>query len=202
MATKPAEKEAAPVRRPRGRPRDPRVEGVVLGATRDLLLTKGFGGLTIAAVAEEAGVGKGTIYLRWPDKEALAISALREAWEPAEAPDTGSLEGDLTAIMRGAVDGMNGTPGALFMSLLGELEAHKGLRSLYDELVVRPWDKSLAQALKRGEQRGEVRKGLDARVATDCFWGPLLATRVLRGRKIPAKQVGQMVELFLEGVGR
>lgn len=202
MATKPAEKHAAPIRRPRGRPRDPRVEGVVLSATRELLLAKGFGGLTIAAVAEEAGVGKGTIYLRWPDKEALVISALREVWEPAATPDTGTLRGDLLAIMTDAVAGINGTPGALLVSLLGELGAHEGLRALYDDLVVRPWDKSLSRALKRGEKRGELRAGLDARVSADCFWGPLLSTRVLRGRKVPSRQVGKMVDLFLMGVGR
>lgn len=201
MATT-AQNDAPPVRRPRGRPRDPRVEGVVLGATRDLLLGKGFGGLTIAAVAEQAGVGKGTIYLRWPDKEALVIAALREAWEPAEAPDTGSLKGDLEAIMRGAAEGMNTTPGALFVSLLGELGANDGLRSLYDDLVVRPWDTALAAALSRAEARGEVKPGIDPRLAADMFFGPIVCARVLRGKKVTPKQATTMVDTFLQGVSR
>lgn len=201
MATT-TQNDAPPVRRPRGRPRDPRVEGVVLGATRDLLLDKGFGGLTIAAVAEQAGVGKGTIYLRWPDKDALVIAALREAWEPTEVPDTGTLRGDLQAIMRAAADGMNSTPGALFMALLGELGANDGLRSLYDDLVVRPWDAGVAAALKRAEARGELRPGVDARQASDAFFGPLMFTRVLRGKRITQKHATTMVDMFLHGVSR
>lgn len=201
MATT-AQNDAPPVRRPRGRPRDPRVEGVVLGATRDLLLDKGFGGLTIAAVAEQAGVGKGTIYLRWPDKEALVIAALRDAWGPSDAPDTGSLEGDLHAIMGNAVQGLNSTPGALFVSLLGELGANDGLRALYDELVVRPWDRALAAALSRAGARGEVAPGIDARMASDDFYGPLMFARVMRGKKITPKQATSMVDVFLRGVSR
>jgi AcrR family transcriptional regulator len=201
MATT-AQIETPPVRRPRGRPRDPRVEGVVLGATRELLLTKGYGGLTIAAVAEQAGVGKGTIYLRWPDKEALVIGALREAWKPAAAPDTGTLEGDLRAIMRAAADGMNGVPGSLFVSLMGELGVNEGLRSLYDDLVVRPWDAALRGALDRAVARGEVRPGVDARLASDTFWGGLLSVRVLRGKKVTPKQASGLVEIFLAGVTR
>lgn len=197
-----AQQDSPPVRRPRGRPRDPRVEGVVLGATRDLLLTKGFGSLTIAAVAEQAGVGKGTIYLRWPDKEALVIGALREAWQPAAPPDTGSLRGDLDALMRNAVERMNGTPGALFVSLLGELGTNSGLRSLYDELVIRPWDKALSAVLSRAEGRREVRPGIDPRIASDTFFGPLISTRVLRGKKVTPKQWGAIIDVFLQGVSR
>lgn len=197
-----AQNDAPPVRRPRGRPRDPRVEGVVLGATRALLLEKGFGGLTIAAVADQAGVGKGTIYLRWPDKDALVIAALREAWEPAEVPDTGTLRGDLVAIMRAAAEGMNSTPGALFRALLGELGANDGLRALYDDLVVRPWDTAVAAALARAGDRGELRPGTDARQASDAFFGALMFAVVLRGRKVTPKQATSMVDVFLQGVSR
>jgi AcrR family transcriptional regulator len=178
------------------------VEGVVLSATRDLLLDKGYGGLTIAAVADQAGVGKGTIYLRWPDKEALVIGALREAWRPSEAPDTGSLRGDLETLMRAAADGMNSVPGALFVSLLGELGANEGLRALYDDLVVRPWDSALGAVLSRAGARGELRPGADTRLASDCFWGGLLSARVLRGKRITPKQATAMVDIFLAGVAR
>ena len=85
----------------------------MLGATRALLLERGFGRLTIAAVAESAGVGKGTIYLRWPDKQSLVVSALAEAWEPIAEPDTGNLRGDLLAITRVVSINLNGVPGKL-----------------------------------------------------------------------------------------
>ena len=48
----------------------------IVTATRELLLERGFDGLTIEAVAARAGVGKQTIYRWWPTKETLALDAL------------------------------------------------------------------------------------------------------------------------------
>jgi AcrR family transcriptional regulator len=60
----------------------------------------GFGGLTIEGVAKAANVNRTTIYRRWPSKSALLLAVL----EPGLArfdhdPDTGSVGGDLLALM-------------------------------------------------------------------------------------------------------
>ena len=54
------------------------------------------------AIAERAGVSKATIYRWWPTKEALALDALYYEWAAASDPgrDTGSLKGDLLALLR------------------------------------------------------------------------------------------------------
>ena len=54
------------------------------------------------AVAERAGVSKATIYRWWPTKETLALDALYTEWAAASpyARDTGSLRGDLLALLR------------------------------------------------------------------------------------------------------
>ena len=59
-----------------GRPRDPSRDGVIRAAILRLLADVGYGALTMDAVASEAGVGKATIYRRWPNKEALLIDAV------------------------------------------------------------------------------------------------------------------------------
>src|SRR3546814_15997547 len=64
--------EAAPGRtRPPGRPRDPGVEKRILDAAIDEYLARGSAGFTIDAVARRARVGKSTVYLSWPDRDAL-----------------------------------------------------------------------------------------------------------------------------------
>lgn len=64
-------------RRGPGRPRDPDLEERVFDAVLGVYGKKGWSGLTIGEVAAAARVGKSSIYLRWPDKRALLVAALR-----------------------------------------------------------------------------------------------------------------------------
>ena len=48
----------------------------ILAATLAILQERGYQALTIEGVAAAAGVGRPTIYRRWPSKPALAVAAL------------------------------------------------------------------------------------------------------------------------------
>lgn len=71
-----AEAPAGPTRG-RGRPRDPRLESRALRAALEVFSEKGWTGLTLDEVATRAKVGKSSLYLRWPDRQALLAAALR-----------------------------------------------------------------------------------------------------------------------------
>lgn len=80
--------------RPGGR--SAQVRRATLDAALQLLLERGYDGLTFPAVADRAGVAESTVYRRWPtraDLAAAAIGQLAAAENPL--PDTGTLEGDL-----------------------------------------------------------------------------------------------------------
>src|SRR5450755_1966661 len=87
---------------------DPRVilsRERVLTSTLDLLTETGLGGLTIDDVSKRSGVAKTTIYRHWPNRSALVIDAcLRMTDGDEEPPDTGSLEGDVRAILTNLAD--------------------------------------------------------------------------------------------------
>ena len=70
----------------------------IVKATRELLLERGFDGLTIEAVAARAGVGKQTIYRWWPSRPALVADVVLEDADKILKPvaDTGDLSGDLS----------------------------------------------------------------------------------------------------------
>ncbi len=192
--------EEPPVRRKRGRPRDPGVEDAALGAARALLLEKGMGGCTIAAVAQTAGVGKGTIYLRWPDKESLIVDAMAEGVEDVAHPDTGSIAGDLRAMVDGMTEFLSGERGRLIATTVGELPRYPRLQALYDERVLIPVSGIVAQVLERGRKRGEVRKGIDPVQFADLLFGPLFARLVLWQGDFP-KGFGKMiVDVAVEGI--
>src|SRR3984957_7108376 len=59
-----------------GRPRDARTTQSILKAALELGTELGFDGLTVEGVAARAGVGKSTIYRRWPDIWSVVVDAV------------------------------------------------------------------------------------------------------------------------------
>src|SRR6201986_1790848 len=74
----------------------------IVPATRELLLERGFDGLTIEAVAARAGVGKQTIYRWWPSRPALVADVMLEDADRilASVDHTDDLSADLVAWVR------------------------------------------------------------------------------------------------------
>ena len=62
-------------RRP-GRPRSERADRAIIDASLSVFAESGTEGLCIEEVAARAGVGKTTIYRRWPGKEDLLLDAI------------------------------------------------------------------------------------------------------------------------------
>src|SRR5579864_2191010 len=85
----------------RRRPRDPKVDEAILIAAVDLLGEVGYARLTMDQVVARAGVGKASLYLRWPNKVALVAEAIQHrSGAVPEVPDTGSLREDMLAFLR------------------------------------------------------------------------------------------------------
>jgi AcrR family transcriptional regulator len=79
--------------------RSARVQDAVLKSVFELLGEKGAAKLSIAEVAERAGVHETSIYRRWPSHAALILDACRDFTEEVlPIPDTGSLRSDLIAL--------------------------------------------------------------------------------------------------------
>ena len=67
---------------PAGLPRSEQAEQAIIEATLDLFAEEGFEGVCVEAVAARAGVGKATIYRRWPNKEELLLAAFSSLKSP------------------------------------------------------------------------------------------------------------------------
>src|SRR5665647_58447 len=83
-----------------GRPRDPQVNEAIFAATLELLAEDGYAQLTIERIAARAGVGKASLYRRWPDKVSVVLEAVSRNPERPSAPDTGSLRADVLDFLR------------------------------------------------------------------------------------------------------
>lgn len=100
---------ARPKRRQGGRPsleQAKQLHGRILDAAADIFLERGYGETSIEAIATHAGIGKLTLYRRFPGKAALfnaVVLRLFEQWKAALA-DVGARDGTaddvLTALGR------------------------------------------------------------------------------------------------------
>jgi AcrR family transcriptional regulator len=154
-------------------PRSRQVVEKVREATMAELARVGFPGLTIDGVAKAANVNRTTIYRRWPSKSALLLAVLEPGLERFDHdPDTGSLGGDLLALML-----MIGESAAL-----PEGQAvHRAVGSTSDELkelVDTVNDRALGafrRAFDRARVRGEVEPTDDTEmIAHLAFFGVVL----------------------------
>jgi AcrR family transcriptional regulator len=86
-----------PGRRRRGQ----ELEDALLDAAWEVLLAGGYGAFTIDAVAERAHTSRPVVYRRWPTREDLMLAAVRHRGmeDTAPVPDTGSLRGDVIAML-------------------------------------------------------------------------------------------------------
>src|SRR5437870_5218075 len=111
---------AADAARRRGRPRSPSADRAIAEATVELLASGGFASLKIERVAERAGVGKTTIYRRWPTKEQLVASALSEFADDFAVPDSGSSRDDVVVAIRYQLGVLTAGLGRVAGALLAE----------------------------------------------------------------------------------
>jgi AcrR family transcriptional regulator len=155
----------------------------VLKATRVELLEGGYLALSHRAVARRAGVDPTTVYRRWPTRSRLVADALLDyAAQAVPVPDTGSLEGDLTAFLE-AVVAIVGDPHSLrvIQSLVAvSADAEPDLKQTMGEF----WSARLAGAeamVTRAVRRGELRPSTDAHAVVETLVAPVYFRGLLSG---------------------
>jgi len=196
--------EPTPPGRP-GRPRSEKARAAILAATTDLLLAHGLAAVSMDAVAERAGVSKATIYRWWPSKELLALDALYEETTASQPrrPDTGTLRGDLLALLQPWGRLVTGRPyGRLIAALVTQAQTDPAFGQQYRARFVEPRRDEARAVLRRAIERGEIPAGTRTEVALDLLYGPLYH-RLLHGHQpLTDKFARQVVDYVLAGIER
>ena len=178
-----------------GRPRDPSRDGVIRAAILRLLAEVGYGALTMDAVAAAAGVGKATIYRRWRTKEDLVVDTISDLHRgEALPPDTGSLEGDLRALLHSLVAVITSETGSATLSLLSTVPHHPALANAFRNGPLAVWRDSFAHVWARAEQRGEVRTGLAGSTLAETTTALLVQRWLLTGRPVDNAYADEVLE--------
>jgi AcrR family transcriptional regulator len=200
----PSRNVGATVPRPtrRGRPRSRRLDRAILDAARSLLIEHGYTRLRLEHVAARAGVGKATIYRRWPTKDALALELLMELAAPhIEIAETGDTREELTAATMNAIRALTETPfGPVLRALLAQIAMNPAIGDPFRATVVGSRRDEIARVVERGVARGDLRPDADVTIATELLVGPVYFRLIFGGDLDPAlAQV--VVESVLSGFG-
>jgi AcrR family transcriptional regulator len=193
--------EAAP--RGRGRPRSEEAHRAILAAVIELLPEHGLRGLTIEAVAARAGVGKTTIYRRWNNKNELVVEAIEQLRPPGPPPDTGTLLGDLDAMVALQRERLQASQlPRLMPRVLAEASEDPELHADIVARAVLPIRAALTEMVRRGVERGELRQDLDVDAVVDVLHALPVYKLLLGGGAMDsiAGVPGRIVPMLMDGI--
>ncbi|MFB9236740.1 TetR/AcrR family transcriptional regulator [Plantactinospora siamensis] len=173
---------AADAPRSPGRPRSVRADEAIIDAVLDLLADgQTMEALSIEAIAARAGVGKATIYRRWPGKDALLRDALRTLKGAPPVPAGHSVREDLITLLSSVGSGNRDARAMKIMPcLVPEVHRSPEQHRLYEEMI-EPRRQVMREVLRRGIDAGELRADLDVDVCM-MMTGPMLMQKLLRWR--------------------
>jgi AcrR family transcriptional regulator len=187
------------------RPRGAAVTGTILRTARALIDEHGLDALTAEAVAARAGVGKTTVYRRWPNVWALVVDAfLEDVSALAPITDGATVRESLRASMRLLVKAYRGPTGTLLRAVIGRAQVDEVLREEVRSRWVEPRRKAARELVRRGMATGELRSDLDVDVVLDTLYGPIYH-RILvpyNSANLTEKFVDRIVDHVFTGVER
>lgn len=162
-------------RRP-GRPRSEQADQAIIDAALDVFAEYGPDGLCIEQVAARAGVGKATIYRRWPGKEDLLVEAIDALPSALPQPQGRSVRADLTALVEALCKEAADPKRARQYALLhGDGLRYPRLLAKFQRKVLEPRRELIRTVLRRGLATGELREGSDVDSAMFLLTGAALA---------------------------
>lgn len=194
-------------RRKPGRPRSEAAERAILDAVLGLL-SEGvpYGSLSMEQVATRAGVGKATVYRRWPNKESLVVDSMATLWQecpPPDLDDDRSTRERILEYLNTMVDLMHeDTAGLVFASVMAAATLHPELVQRYQQVAIEPRREQLRMILRHGIAAGELRADLDVELAVRLFAGPIVHTMKSEhpGKAVSPEFVEGVVDNLLEGI--
>src|SRR5436309_7424818 len=119
-----------------GRPRSARADEAIIDAVLDLL-AEGHSAetMSIEAVAARAGVGKATIYRRWPNKDALLVDAVASMKGPVPAVLGESVRDDLVTLLSRVGQNTDGRMANVMSCLLPEIKRNTSMHGCYQSVI-------------------------------------------------------------------
>jgi AcrR family transcriptional regulator len=187
------------------RPRGAAVTDSILRSARQLIDENGLDSLTAEAVAAHAGVGKTTVYRRWPNVWALVVDAfLQDVSTLAPIRERATVRESFRSAMYSLVKAYRGPTGQLLRAVIGRAQVDEILREEVRNRWVEPRRKDARELVRRGIETGELRSDIDVDVLLDTLYGPIYHRLLVPydTAKITEKFVDRVLDQVFSGAER
>lgn len=187
------------IAKPRRRESDERVERskkAVLATTYELLTKAGLSGVSVDEVSRRSGVAKTTIYRHWPSRESLLMDACSQLSTKPQAPDTGTLKGDLEMLTSAVAARLHQPSSTVLPSIIDAAERDKGLAQLHSQIHAQ-MRSAVLTVIERAQQRGELSNSHDSKEMVASILGPLLYRRYFSRETLDEAFAKRVVERAL-----
>ena len=177
------------------------IDDRVLDAARALASEAGEHAVTMAAVAERAGVSRPALYRRWATRAALLFEVHTSGSVPPEMPDLGSFREELALAVGHLVATMAAADHDLVAEQFASMIRDPGFAQ---EVWTRRWgpDRDRVMILwDRAVARGEVRADADGAAVIDDVVAACLFRVHLAHRPPAPEEIRALVDRVLDGVG-
>jgi AcrR family transcriptional regulator len=180
-------------------PRIVRTRAAVVAATIELIHDEGFQAVSFQTVARRAGVGRATLYRRWPGVDELVFEALAEIVSTWEFSGPGRLRERMIAEIESRRAELNQPVVRIaFNTICARAPQDPAAARLRDKLVG-SIAAGVRSSIEAGEARGELRPGLDADVLTAEVYGAMTWKSFIMGESVTRAFIESVVDKALSG---
>lgn len=177
----------------------PDVTRAIAAATFAELAEAGYGRLSIEAVARRAGVGKTAVYRRWSSKYEMVMDLIsRAGLQVADAPDTGSLRGDVLAFLTGADRALRDPLlSRIVPDLLAEAARSPEMAEALERRIGVVRRGNVAKIVHRAIERGELPVDTDVDLGLNFLAGPLYIRIAVNRSGTDLERLGRMADMII-----
>jgi AcrR family transcriptional regulator len=172
----------------------------VIAATLELLAEDGYAQLTIDRVAARAGVGKASLYRRWPNKVSLVLEAVSGNPQRPSPPDTGSLRDDMLAYLLTLVR-FRTLHSEAISAISGEALSNPRFGDAVRAAMAEPVLTDLRTIVERAIVRGELPASCDVNLLIAVVPALLSLQRLLSGQLADEAFARRIVDQFFSPLG-
>jgi AcrR family transcriptional regulator len=191
------------IERPGGRQRDPQTDVALVEAVLDLVGAGAtLSGLSLVAIAKQAGVSRNSLYRRWKTKDALYLDVLDSINGPLPEFIGPTVLDDIAehvAVL--AERTVDKRASRMRLALNAEAEVFPELHRRYFEEIVTPRREAMFNAIRRGIETGEIRPDIDIALVNEVLVSPMLARMASRNLDDldPVTTSRRITQLVLDG---
>jgi AcrR family transcriptional regulator len=186
---------------PRTTRTDDRAEAIMRAAL-DLAREVGYAKLSIEAVAARAGVGKHTVYRRWPSRGLLFLDAVLSLNTAGlDHRDTGDIVADLREVMTRAADLLGRPPwGPLYQDLIGEAQHDPEVAAALNRRFIEPQTANTLARLTAARDQGQLAPDFDLDLAFEILSGPLYYRLLITQQPLTHDHIDRVLQAVFAGM--